>query len=303
LIDFLLQRIPPGLSRYLIRLWTRKLFRGTHRYVADLRNPKNYEEKIHYRKIYGNDLFYAKVADKYRAREYVTEKVGEGILIPLIGVYDRLTERIFEDLPHRFIIKTNHGCKWHRIVADKSNMDIGETLRYFNRMVKKRYGWRRGEIYYDFIKPKIIIEELLLEDGQLPWNYNFFCYNGSNGFDYSVAVASPDSLFRGRFDRDWNVWDSNLTEAMTARYGRPKNFERMVEIARLLSADFDFVRVDLYNIDGCIYFGELTCTSGAGLLPSQDLDPFVKEMRNNMWEVDFENRLLYRKPRYGMLPF
>jgi hypothetical protein len=145
---------------------------------GDFENPKSFQEKIQFRKLYGNHEFYALVADKYRARAYVASKVGEQHLIPLLGAYDRLNKSLFDALPNQFIIKANHGCKWHKIVLDKATLDVAKTVRWFNILIWRRYGRIDGERHYDFIPRKIVIEELLQGPlGGSPWDYCFFCYH------------------------------------------------------------------------------------------------------------------------------
>jgi hypothetical protein len=99
-------------------------FRKKFGYDGNFSSPRSYHEKIQYRKLWGNHPFYAMVADKFRVREYVAEKVGERYLIPMLGVYDYLTADVFDKLPSRFIIKANHGCKWNEIVWDKQKLDM-----------------------------------------------------------------------------------------------------------------------------------------------------------------------------------
>lgn len=272
----------------------KKKFKKTKGYDGNFENPENYEEKIQFRKLYGNHEFYAMAADKYKVRNYVADRIGEKYLIPLLGVYEKLTPEIFKDLPDRFILKANHGCKWNRIVHDKNQADLSEIITYFNGIMAQKFSRYWHEKHYDFIEPKIVIEELLSDQGDIPWDYNFFCYNGPKGFDLAISLASPDVSSVGHFDKHWNVWESNLSPEQTERYVNPQNFEEMVEMARALSADFDFVRVDLYNLSGKIYFGELTCTPAGGMGPR--LSGFRNTMRSEMWHLDRNNPLLYRKP-------
>jgi hypothetical protein len=270
-------------------------FKVKMRYAGDFENPKTYQEKIQFRKLYGNHAFYASVADKYRARSYVAAKVGDKYLIPLLGAYDRLNSSVFDNLPEQFIIKANHGCKWHQVVYDKSKLNVETTVRRFNKLCNRRFGWISGERHYSFIQPMIIIEQLLRGvDGGLPWDYSFFCYNGPTGFDYSFAIVSPDGK-DAAFKKDWTLLESRLSERELALHSRPENFDTMVHVAKDLSADFDFVRVDLYTVDGKVYFGELTCTPnrGFGLIDSQER----QRMRDEMWHLDAENPLLYRAPK------
>jgi hypothetical protein len=273
----------------------RRQFKESLGYEGNFENPRTHQEKMQFRKLYGNHAFYALVTDKYKVRDYIAAKVGARHLIPLLGVFDRLDESIFENLPQQFIIKANHGCKWHEVVHDKGKLAIHKTIRRFNTLCNRRYGGIAGERHYNFIKPKIVIEPLLQEpDGSLPWDYNFFCYNGPRGFDCNFAIASP----RGQsatFETDWRIVRSDLPESELATHIKPANFDVMLDVAKRLSADFDFVRVDLYNVDNTVYFGELTCTphQGYGAIP----DPKRQKMRDEMWHLDAANPLLYKPPK------
>jgi hypothetical protein len=262
---------------------------------GDFENPRTYQEKVQFRKLYGNHGFYASVTDKYRVRSYVATKVGEKHLIPLLGAYDRLDRSVFDELPQQFIIKANHGCKWHQIVYDKSALDIDRTVRRFNRLCKRRFGWIAGERHYSFIQPKIVIEQLLYgPHGGVPWDYSFFCYHGPDGFDYNFAIASPDGK-SAVFQKDWTVLDCDIPEHELTPHLKPANFETMVQVARDLSADFDFVRVDLYTVGSEVYFGELTCTPHRGF--GTFLNRERQKMRDEMWHLDASNPLLYRPPK------
>ncbi len=110
-----------------------KQFRRGMGMDGDFENPRTHQEKVQFRKLYGNHRFYAHVADKYRVREYVEKRIGARYLIPLLAAHDRLEARDFDSLPDRFIIKANHGCKWHQVVRDKSTLDIPATVRRFNK--------------------------------------------------------------------------------------------------------------------------------------------------------------------------
>jgi hypothetical protein len=285
------------------RVRVHRQFRRHMGHDGNFENPRSHQEKVQFRKLYGNHRFYAFVADKYRVRQYVASRIGEKYLVPLLAVHDRLTPQSFESLPPRFIIKANHGCKWHQVVRDKSSLDIPATVRRFNKYVRARYGRDSGERHYGFIKPKIVIEELLEGNtGGCPWDYSFFCYNGSSGFDYSYAIVAPDG--RGAaFTREGELLVSKIPPEQLAPHLNPGNFDEMVRVARALSADFDFVRVDLYSVGAKIYFGELTCTphQGYGIIA----EPRRQKMRDEMWELDAYNPRLYNAPaayKRGMYP-
>jgi len=128
----------------------------------------------------------------------------------------------------------------------------------------------------------------------VPADYNFFCYHGSKGFDYALAVALPRNRKAVHFDKHWNVWEGEFTAEEAARLVNPPNFDEMVRVAEALSRGFDFVRIDLYNVAGRVYFGEVTCTPAGGLGPVNN--EFRARMRNEMWELDADNPQLYHKP-------
>lgn len=272
----------------------RKLFRKHLGFEGDFENPGSYCEKIQFRKLYGNHAFYGRLADKVLVRDIVRERVGGDVLIPLLGVHERLDDGTLEALPRSFVIKISNASKWNEIVFDKDAMDRHRTIRYFNRKVRKRYSRKFGEVHYDYCPPRILVEELLLDDGRLPWSTYFFCYNGSKGFDFALCITSPDGKHKGHYDSRRNLIEGNLEPGMEEIHVHPGNFDRMVEIARELSRGIDFVRVDLYSTGERVFFSEMTFTSGAGLKVIEN--PVRAEMRNRMWELDRGNPSLYRNP-------
>ena len=278
------------------RVRVHRQFRHHMGFDGNFENPRSHQEKVQFRKIYGNHRFYASVTDKYLVREYVANRVGEKYLIPLLAVHERLRPEHFDSLPERFIIKANHGCKWNQIVRDKSKLDIAATVRRFNKYVRSHYGWDSGERHYSYIRPKILVEELLEGNtGGCPWDYCFFAYNSPAGFDYNYIIVAPDGRRGAAFTRAGELLVNMIPPTELAPHLEPRNFEEMVQVARTLSADFDFVRVDLYSVGGNVYFGELTTTphQGYGLFP----DPTLQQIRDEMWQLDALNPRLYTAPR------
>ncbi len=285
-----------GTLAFAWRRWRlQRRFRHKVGYWGDFETPTTCEEKIQFRKLYGNHRRYALMADKYRVRQYVAERVGAQYLVPLLGVYDWLTPEVFDSLPERFVIKANHGCKWQRIVWNKADLDIPATVRYFNRLMHKYYGRKSGEYHYRLIEPKILVETLLVDGNDSPPDYSLYCYHSAEGFDYAITIATPRAETVVHFDKHWNCIEGQVTSEKLAKYVRPKNSEEMVRVAEILSREFDFIRIDLYNFDGRIYFGEATCTPAAGLAPLRD--PVRARMRTEMWKLDVDNPQLYRMPK------
>ena len=282
-----------GMLSLAFRRWQiqNRFFRRFGTYV-DFENPKTIHEKIQYRKLYGNQPLYALLADKYLVRQFVQERVGSEILIPLLGVYDRLTPDAFEPLPDKFIIKANHGCKWHQIVRDKSSLDVKSTCRRFNQFLRQNYANASGEYHYTFIKPRIVIETLLDDQGDSPVDYNFFCHHSPEGFEYSLSVSTPRLERHVHFDGHGDGYEGTCTPEEVEKLRRPKNFDRMLSIAESLSRGFDFMRIDLYNLDGAIYFGEATSTPASGMRSIDN--PARAALRSRQWKLDRHNPLLYR---------
>ena len=256
-------------------------------------SPGIFQEKTQYRKLYGNHALYAFLADKYRVREYVAERVGAHYLVPLLGVHEQLTPEVFADLPPQFIIKATHGCKWHQIVRDKSQLDIPATVRRFNQLLSRRHGRTSGEYHYRLITPRIVIETLLDDGGESPADYDFFCFHDGSSFDYRLAVAMPGGQRAVHFEKDWRVSDGNCTAAEVEQVKEPPNFAEMLWVAERLSQGFDFLRIDLYNVAGRIFFGEVTCTPAGGMQPISS--PARGAAFNALWKLDRGNSLLYRR--------
>lgn len=262
-----------------IRMLKRKLFkkRDGERILKDtyrtkfggevnINNPKNFSEHLFARMIiinrHGNKKF-TELADKYLVRKYVSDKIGDEYLVKLVWIGDNPEDIPFDSLPEKCVIKTNHGSGGN-IVVD-SNSDRFEVKRKLRAWLKENYYWRQREYHYYDIPRKILAEEFI-NDNEVngPFDYRFWCFNGKAEV---IQVDNHTHDINPFFDTKWNKLDmAYRDEFKDCEIKKPKNFEKMLEIASILSADFDFVRVDLYNIHGKIYFGELTFTPAAGNL-------------------------------------
>ena len=285
-----------GFLSMAFRRWRiqRRFFRRFGTYV-NFDAPATSQEKIQYRKQFGNHALFGLLADKYRVRQFVEERVGSDILIPLLGVYEKLTPDVFDDLPDQFIIKANHGCKWHRIVRDKSKLDRAEVIRYFNKILQSNYAHASGEHHYAFIKPLIVIETLLVDQGDSPPDYHFYCFHSDAGYECAMAVSMPRGERFVYFDEEWNAFEGTCTPEEVERLKAPRNFDRMRDIARELSRGFDFLRIDLYNVEGKIFFGEITSTPASGMRKIDN--PIRAAQRNAQWKLAANNPLLYQRRR------
>lgn len=246
----------------------------------NLRHPQDLNEKINYMKFHEDIEAWAKLADKYEVREYVRGKGLDEILVPLYGKYDSSVELVkaWDTLPPSFVIKTNNACARIAIIKDKTLVDLNIIENKINRWLRFKPGVGSIEPHYRKIKPCLIVEELLQDNSVAKFSqslidYKIWCFNGE-AFCILVAydrhIGEDDHhLYLDVYDLNWNRIEGAMSEkALRSRrlLPKPQNLSRMVEIASTLSIGQKQVRVDLYNIDGRIYFGEMTLTSQGGYM-------------------------------------
>lgn len=233
----------------------------------NLKNPRTFNEKIQWLKLYYHAPLYTKLVDKYAVREYVEGKIGNQYLTDCYGVYLRFDDIDFNNLPDRFVIKCTHDCGSIVLCHSKSGLDYNKTRKKINTALSQNYYYQSREWPYKNVKPRIIVEEYL-EDQNLKdlYDYKFFCFNGV-----------PKALFvaTGRQSGDMRIdfYDMNFNKLPFERgypnsdkkLRKPANFDKMVELAQTLSAGIPFVRVDFYDIGERIVFGEMTFSPGGGM--------------------------------------
>ena len=240
-------------------------FKDCYGYDLDLENPKTLSEKMMWLRVYDNTPLKTKCADKYAVREYIKEKIGEEYLIPLLGVYDNFGDIDFDKLPNQFVMKCNHGCGYNIIVKDKSAFNKEEAKTKINTWLSEDFSAKFGEIHYSPIKRKIIIEQYIENlDGEIQ-DYKYFCFNGKPYYILYCTNRKSGILKNSFFDLTFkNMQFHYCGELFTKELEPPQNLNLMTEIAEKLCKEFKHVRVDLYNIEGKIYFGELTFTGYGG---------------------------------------
>lgn len=259
-------RVCPGLNAKLL------FFIRMHKW-PNLKNPQTFNEKTTWLKLnnYNDNLLVSKCADKYTVREYVESKGCDEILNKLYGVYDNFDEIDFDKLPDQFAIKCTHGCAYNIIVDDKKKFDKNVARKKIERWMKEKYGYATSELHYTKIKPRIIVEKYLCdEDGKMPVDYKFYCMNGKcvGCLVCSNREKGAHNFYRNYFDRNWNQQPYFIEELRgNGKILKPERWSEMIKYAEILSNDFLFVRVDLYNNDGRIIFGELTFTPACACNP------------------------------------
>lgn len=254
-----------------------RYFERFHKFL-NLENPKTLNEKILYLSLRTNTDIWTTLSNKYDVRAWVCSKGLNDILIPLYQ-YVKSGERINETLLPAFggfVVKTTHGCGDVRIFKDKSAFVQEEVLDYFKPLLNTIYGALEGGKHYMRIRPGLIIEKLLINDeDSLKYSsslidYKFWCFNGRPHFCMVCTNRSPKSLELLVYDEHWEAHPEYIVQGHGHMVGnpipKPCNYDRMIEICCILSKDFPCVRVDLYNLKGTIYFGEMTFTSLGGMM-------------------------------------
>lgn len=235
----------------------------------NLKNPKRFTEKLQWYKLYYKDPLMAKCSDKYLVRNYVKEKGLSHILNELYGVYDYVDEINFNDLPDKFVLKSTNGGGGNNIIIckDKNKLDIEKAKKQMKKwIIPQKNGGGREWVYYLY-KPKIIAEKYIESENKGLIDYKFFCFNGDPKYLYVISERDFGNNAKfGIFDIDFNKLNyyRKGKSKMTEKIKKPENYEDMIEIAKLLSEDFPHVRVDLYNLNGKIIFGELTFFNASG---------------------------------------
>lgn len=267
--------ISRGLIKHLSpKLYVKMQYKYITHHKCNLKNPTRYTEKLQYLRLYTYPKFelVSKAASRVGARQYLKEKGLEEILIPCFGVYDSFDEINFDMLPKAFVMKCSHACAFNMIVKDKNNFDKISAKKRFTKWLKTNYGKKTLERHYSKIKPQIIIEQYIGEIDSLPTEYKIHVFNGTAKSLYVVTGRGKDIRYNNYYI-DWTPFDGsqfNGWKKTDYELKKPANFNEMVRIAEILGKDFPFVRVDLYNINGRIYFSELTFTPAKGTLILDD---------------------------------
>ena len=281
----LIKALPPQINteweflrgRYYERLGKKDLkgaLKRWYRYIKgrelNIDNPKTFSEKIQWLKIYDATSEKTRLCDKFLVRPWIEEKIGGEYLVPLLGVWDNFDDIDFHTLPRSFVLKTNHSSGWNIIVRDKYKLDLKSAKRRMDRWMSTDFAYFMGfEMQYSRVKRKIIAEKYIGGKSNL-LDYKVICFHGE---PYVIWIDSDrySDHRRNLYDFDWKLQPYTMLVPNMEQYvPAPKNLSKMREIARILSQGFIHSRVDFFEVDGKLYFGEMTFTSGSGL---SDFDP------------------------------
>lgn len=265
-----------NLLRKPIRLISKKLYISLeYRYIThhklNWNNPIRYTEKLQYLRyyVYPKDKQVIRCTSRVTVLDYLKENGLEELIIPNYGIYDSFKDIDFDKLPNQFVMKCSHACAFNEIVLDKSRLDLNKLEKKFNKWLKTNYGKKTLEMHYYTIKPQIIIEKYMGDD---LLEYKLHVFNGKTKYLYLVSGRFNDIRYNNYYtdftpfdEAQFNGWKKSDTD-----FKKPSNYDKMVEIAEKIASPFPFVRVDLYNIKGRIYFSEMTFTPAKGTLIFDD---------------------------------
>lgn len=256
----------------------------------NLKHPNSLADKVAYIELHKQSPIAPMCTDKVAVREFVKKKGLEEILIPMVGgPWESVEDVNFDALPNSFVLKATHGCKMNYLVPDKANLNLKKCKSELYRWINTTYGTYSMEPHYLSIPHRIYAEEYLSDAIQLT-DYKFHCANGKPLFVMTVYNRKVDgdngmSLNFDVFDMEWNPIEGMLPHKKEipgdGKSPKPKMFYKMVEIAKILSAEFDFVRVDLYEQNGKVLFGELTFSPDCCVFPNFP-QSFLDKMGNKL---------------------
>ena len=252
-------------------LYLKLRYRARFHQKLNLKNPKTFSEKIQWLKLYDRRPEYSMMVDKYEVKKYVADLIGEEYIIPTLNVWNSFDEIDFDTLPDQFVLKCTHDSGGLVICNDKATFDIEAAKKKIEASMKAKYYYHGREWSYKNVKPRIIAEEYM-EDATTKdlRDYKFFAFNGDVKMLF-IATERQEKDSETKFD----FFDMEFNH-LPFRNGhpnadvppaKPQNFELMKELASKLSKGIPHVRVDFYEVDGKVYFGELTFCHWSGLMP------------------------------------
>lgn len=235
----------------------------------NLEKPQTFNEKLQWLKLHDIHPEYSRLVDKYEVKEYVKELLGEEYIIPTLGVWDRFEDIDFDKLPNQFVLKCTHDSGGLVICQDKSKLDINKARKKISKSLKKNFFLEHREYPYKDVKPRIIAEKFMVdESGTELKDYKFFCFNGKCKMLFVATDRNIGDVKFDFFDDKFNHLPFKQGHPWADKeIKKPVGFDKMIELSEILSKGFPHVRVDLYDINGQIYFGELTFFHFSGNVP------------------------------------
>lgn len=268
--DFIKRIIPDAI--YLKLKFKKEMGRS-----LDLKNPLTFNEKLQWLKLYNRNPLYTTLVDKYAVKQYMSKLIGEQYIIPTLGVWENFEDIDFDKLPNQFVLKCTHDSGSYVVCRDKSKLNIDEARKKLAIALKKNYYYPGREWPYKNVPPRIIAEQYIEDRNGALIDYKFSCFDGY--VDCVMACLDRhlnDTKFYF-FDKEWNLKRLNIrgkNAPADFTIPKPSCMDQMFDIAAKLSEKIPYVRVDLFECDGKIYFGEMTFYPDSGfdanLLPETD---------------------------------
>lgn len=250
-------------------LYLRMLFRVRVGYWPNLKNPQSYNEKIQWLKLYYRRPEYTRLVDKVSVKEFVCQTIGEQYVIPTLGVWDDVDEIAWEALPNQFVVKASHDSGGIVICKDKSKLDIKNAKTMLESAGSKDYTKYNKEYVYHNVPHRFIAEEYMEDESGFELkDYKIFCFDGVPKYLYVASGRQKHDARFDFYDCEFNhlpVLNGHPNADVWPK--KPRNFEEMLDVAAKLSEGLPEVRVDLYNINGRVYFGEMTFFHWSGMAP------------------------------------
>lgn len=244
----------------------------------DLKNPRTFNEKLQWLKLYDRRPEYVRMVDKYEGKQYIVSAIGERYVIPTLGVWNHFDEIDFNTLPNRFVLKCTHDSGGLVICRDKNSFDFAAARKKIERSLQCNFFWVGREWPYKDVPPRIIAEQYLETDAENGLqDYKIHSFNGT---PKTILVCqdrfSDSGLTEDFFDPQWKHLDDRRMEHPNAAVppGRPQLLQEMLQLSEKLSQGFPFMRTDFYEVNGRLYFGELTLYPASGMkrFASEDTD-------------------------------
>lgn len=247
-------------------------FKHFRRFI-NFNNPKTFNEKIQWLKLNYRNEEYTKLVDKYRVKQYITKLIGEEYVIPTLGVWNNVDDIDFKSLPEKFVLKCNNDSGGIVICKNKKDFDEAKAKSFLKERLKNNGYWYVREWPYKNVKPCIIAEKYMEDSiSKDIKDYKFFCFNGSMEF-FDIDIDRFIEHRANYYDRNGNFLPFGKTYCppdYTKKIEMPKNLDKMIELAETISHNTVLSRIDFYEIDGQVYFGEITFYPGSGFSPFTD---------------------------------
>lgn len=232
----------------------------------NLKNPKSFNEKLQWLKLYNHNPIYTQMVDKYEAKKFVANIIGEQYIIPTLGVWEKTEDIEWDKLPSQFVLKCTHNSGGIVICRDKEKLNKEAAIKKLNKSLKNNYYKVGREWPYKNVHRRIIAEKYMVdESGEELKDYKFFCFDGNPRF-IQVDYDRFNNHKRNLYDVEWNRLPFTLQVPTDWKHEipKPEAYSEMLEISKKLSKGISHLRVDLYHISGKVYFGEMTFFHGCG---------------------------------------